>query len=92
MVSAIFLVSARFGSVLVSVQILDARVPQKWYVYGYVTGVHAKTNYTLNTNFVAHNLVISEIWKGMMGSQIYSSLILSKYVNKIGKKGKKLLR
>ena len=47
---------------------------------------------TLNTNFVAHNLVISEIWKGMMGSQIYSSLILSKYVNKIGKKGKKLLR
>ena len=54
----------------------------------YVTGVHAKTNYTLNTNLVANNLVVSEIWKGMMGSQIHSSLICQNMSTKLVKRAK----
>ena len=71
-----------------------ARVPQKWYVYCYGARKVYYYEYMLRqTTPSKHNwwlifLSIQEVWKGVMGSQVYFLLILLKYI-KNGQKGKK---
>ena len=72
-----------------------ARVPQKWYVYCYGTQKVYYYEYMLRqTTPSKHNwwlifLSIQEVWKGVMGSQVYFLLILLKYI-KNGQKGQKI--